>query len=290
MKQFNFLPKLFNSWKDEYQEDVRYGLKGRKLIEKKSKFQKITVFESKRYGKALLLDDCWMTAEKQEKQYHECLVHPALCSSEELNNVLIIGGGDGGTARECLKYKELKKLKLIEIDEIVIEMSKKYLSEIGGNCWLDPRLDVQSEDGISWVQQAEESSFDAVIIDSSDPKGPAKGLFNKKFFQNCRRILKSNGVFAAQTESPEAFEKTHIESVKVIREVFGTADPLYGNVPIYPSGWWSWTFASIGKRRYLYPINSRAEHISKTCQFWSPRWQKGSFDSVPAHIERKLQS
>ena len=92
MKQFNFLSKLLNSWKDEYHEDVRYGLKGRKLIERKSKFQKITIFESKRYGKALLLDDCWMTAEKQEKQYHECLVHPALCSSEELNNVLIIGG------------------------------------------------------------------------------------------------------------------------------------------------------------------------------------------------------
>jgi len=168
MKPFKFLPKLFNSWKDEYQEDVRYGLKGRKLIEKKSKFQKITVFESKRYGKALLLDDCWMTAEKQEKQYHECLVHPALCSSEELNNVLIIGGGDGGTARECLKYKELKKLKLIEIDEIVIEVSKKYLSKLGCNCWLDPRLDVQTDDGISWVQKAKVNSFDALIIDSSD--------------------------------------------------------------------------------------------------------------------------
>ena len=179
-------------------------------------------------------------------------------------------------------------MKLIEIDEIVIEMSKRYLSNIGCNCWLDPRLDVQNEDGISWVEQAEDSSFDAVIIDSSDPKGPAKGLFNKKFFQNCRRILKSNGVFAAQTESPEAFEKTHIESVKVIREVFGKADPLYGNVPIYPSGWWSWTFASLEKPRYLDPISSRAKKICKTCEIWSPRWQRGSFNTIPANLERSL--
>ena len=123
-----FIRKLFYGWKDEYQKDVRYGLKGKKLFEQKSKFQKITIFESKRYGKALLLDYCWMTAEKQEKQYHECLVHPALSSAEELNNVLIIGGGDGGSARECLKYRELKQLKLIEIDKDVIESYIKLRS------------------------------------------------------------------------------------------------------------------------------------------------------------------
>ncbi len=285
-----FTRKLFYGWKDEYQKDVRYGLKGKKLFEQKSKIQKITIFESKRYGKALLLDNCWMTAEKQEKQYHECLVHPALSSAEELNNVLIIGGGDGGSARECLKYRELKQLKLIEIDKDVIEISRKYLSGIGNNCWSDPRLNIQIDDGIAWVKQVKDNSFDAIIIDGSDPKGPAKGLFNKEFFHNCKRILKSKGVFAAQTESPEAFERTHIESVKVIREVFKNADPLYGNVPIYPSGWWSWTFASESSRRYLNPIIARSNQISKTCEFWSPRWQKGSFDAIPAHLERKLKS
>ena len=141
------LNRIFNHWIDEYQGDVRFGLRGKVIVEEKTKFQKITIFESQYYGKVLALNNSWMTAEKQEKQYHECLVHPALSSSLELNNVLIIGGGDGGTARECLKYKDLKCLDLVEIDSLVIEMSQKYLSKIGGNCWQDQRLNVHIKDG-----------------------------------------------------------------------------------------------------------------------------------------------
>ena len=85
-------------WIDEYHQGVRYGLAGKLILEEFSPFQKITIFESKRYGKALLLDDCWMTAEKSEKYYHECLIHPALCGSKKIDNILIIGGGDGGSA------------------------------------------------------------------------------------------------------------------------------------------------------------------------------------------------
>jgi len=122
--------KTISDWHDEYHNGVRYGLQGKIILEECSPFQKITIYESKRYGKALLLDDCWMTAEKSEKYYHECLIHPALCSSTEIDNILIIGGGDGGSARECLRYKEVKSVDLIEIDLRVIELSKKYLPAI----------------------------------------------------------------------------------------------------------------------------------------------------------------
>ncbi len=291
MKNFynNYIQRIFNHWIDEYQGNVRLGLKGRILLEEKTKFQKITIFKSNHYGNALLLDNCWMTAELQEKQYHECLVHPALCSAEKLDNVLIIGGGDGGTARECLKYDELEKIDLIEIDRRVIELSKQYLYKIGGESWNDKRLNIQIKDGISWVKNTTNNYYDAIIIDSSDPKGPAKGLFNKEFYENCYRILKPSGVFSAQTESPETFEKIHLDTIKMIRNIFKYADPLYGSVPLYPSGWWSWTFASIEKPRYKYPNLSRANKISKTCEIWSPKWQKGSFEALPANLERKLQ-
>ncbi len=116
--------KISSDWLDEYHQGVRYGLQGKVIFEEFSPFQKITIYESKRYGKALLLDDCWMTAEKSEKCYHECLIHPALCSSAQIDNILIIGGGDGGSARECLKYKEVKSIDLVEIDLRVIELSK----------------------------------------------------------------------------------------------------------------------------------------------------------------------
>ncbi len=283
------LLKLFNYWLDEYAGDTRYGLKGKVLIKKRTEFQTITIFESNDFGKALLLDNCWMSAEKQEKNYHECIVHPALSAAETIDNILIIGGGDGGTARECLKYEEVKNIDMIEIDKMVIEMSQKYLSKIGGNCWKDPRLKIKIKNGISWVKTVKDNYYDVIIVDGSDPKGPAEGLFNKSFFENCKRILKSYGVFVTQSESPEAFEKIHVDIINIIREVFPFADPLYGNVPIYPSGLWSWTFAALDQARYLNPIHSRCNRIAKTCDIWSPRWQKGSFEAMPAKIERKLK-
>ncbi len=277
-----------NDWIDENHEGSRYGLKGRILINEKSDIQKITVIESLKYGNGLLLDDCWMTTEKQARHYHECLVHPAMCSAAKLDRVLVIGGGDGGTARECLRHEETKHLDMIEIDKRVIELSKEFLPSLGAHAWEDQRLNLKIEDGISWVANAKENFYDVIIIDGSDPKGPAKGLFNKKFFQDCKRALSPNGVFATQTESPEAFKNIHIETVKTIREVFDHADPLYGSVPNYPSGWWSWTFASNNRPRYLNPIKERAEAISNQCEIWSTRWQTGAFKAMPAFIERAL--
>ena len=283
------LPQNFNSWIDEYHQGVRYGLQGKILINEESPFQQITLIESMRYGKGLLLDNCWMTTEYQDKFYHECLVHPALCSAKNIFKILIIGGGDGGTARECLLYKEVEHLDMVEIDQRVVELSQKYLPDLGGKAWNDPRLQIHIEDGIQWVANAEADSYDVIIVDGSDPSGPAKGLFNKSFFKNCKRILKPGGIFATQSESPEAFRQVHIETIKILREIFEFADPLYGWVPMYPSGWWSWTFASKENCRYKNPIRSRAEEISKTCEIWSTRWQQGAFEAMPAFIERELK-
>ena len=96
-------------------------------------------------------------------------------------------------------------------------------------------------------------------------------------------------MFATQSESPEAFRQVHIDTVKLIREVFGYADPMYGWVPMYPSGWWSWTFAATDGRRYLEPDPTRAAAVVCGSEIWSPRWQRGGFDAIPAAIERELQ-
>ena len=277
-----------SDWLDEYHQGVRYGLLGKLILEEFSTFQKITIFESERYGKALLLDDCWMTAEKSEKYYHECLIHPALCGSRQINNVLIIGGGDGGSARECLKYKEVESIDLVEIDLRVVELSKKYLPTIGDNAWSDSRLHLQIKNGIDWVKHTKDNSYDVIIIDGADPIGPSKELFSNSFLKDCKRILKPGGVLATQSESPESFQQIHINIVKVLREIFDYADPMYGAVSIYPSGLWSWTFASIKKPTYMNPKRSRVNEISENCQIWSERFQKGAFNSIPAFIEREL--
>ena len=275
-------------WIDEPHQGVRYGLAGRVLVEEQSDFQRITVIDSQRYGKGLLLDGCWMTAEHQERHYHESLVHPALCSAASIERVLVIGGGDGGTARECLRHPEVKHLDMVEIDGRVVELSQEHLSSIGGGCWSDPRFHLTVGDGIAWAAEAADASYDVVIVDGSDPTGPAEGLFNRAFFRNCCRILKTGGVFATQSESPEAFRQVHIDMVKLIRELFGHADPLYGWVPMYPSGWWSWTFAAKDAPRYLTVQNERAAAVAEGCAIWSPRWQQGAFNSIPAFIEREL--
>ncbi|MFN6354227.1 MAG: polyamine aminopropyltransferase [Cyanobacteriota bacterium] len=275
-------------WIDEIHQGVRYGLAGRVLHEEQSPFQRVTIIESERYGRGLLLDGCWMTAEHQERHYHEPLVHPALCGAERIERILVIGGGDGGTARECLRHQEVRHLDLVEIDGLVVEWSQQHLPTIGGGCWSDPRLHLTVGDGIAWAGAAADASYDVVIVDGSDPAGPAEGLFNRAFFEQCRRLLRPGGVFATQSESPEAFRQVHLDTVRLLRQVFGHADPLYGWVPMYPSGWWSWTFAATDSPHYRQPQPGRAEAVADGCQIWSPRWQEGAFAAMPAFITREL--
>ena len=275
-------------WVDEHHEGVRYGLAGEVLVDEQSDYQRITVIDSQRYGRGLLLDGCWMTAERQERHYHESLVHPALCSAAAIERILVIGGGDGGTARECLRHQGVRHLDMVEIDGRVVELSKTHLAALGGGCWNDPRFHLTVGDGIAWAADCADASYDVVIVDGSDPAGPAEGLFNRSFFEHCRRILRPGGVFATQSESPEAFRQVHVDTVRLLQEVFGHADPLYGWVPMYPSGWWSWTFAATDGPRYRRPVPERAAAIAAGCEIWSLRWQSGAFEAMPAFIEREL--
>ena len=275
-------------WVDEHHEGVRYGLAGEVLVDEQSDYQRITVIDSQRYGRGLLLDGCWMTAERQERHYHESLVHPALCSAAAIERILVIGGGDGGTARECLRHQGVRHLDMVEIDGRVVELSKTHLAKLGGGCWNDPRFHLTVGDGIAWAADCADASYDVVIVDGSDPAGPAEGLFNRSFFEHCRRILRPGGVFATQSESPEAFRQVHVDTVRLLQEVFGHADPLYGWVPMYPSGWWSWTFAATDGPRYRRPVPERAAAIAAGCEIWSLRWQSGAFEAMPAFIEREL--
>ena len=280
--------RVSGGWIDEHHEGVRYGLAGEVLVDEQSDYQRITVIDSQRYGRGLLLDGCWMTAERQERHYHESLVHPALCSAAAIERILVIGGGDGGTARECLRHQGVRHLDMVEIDGRVVELSKTHLAKLGGGCWNDPRFHLTVGDGIAWAADCADASYDVVIVDGSDPAGPAEGLFNRSFFEHCRRILRPGGVFATQSESPEAFRQVHVDTVRLLQEVFGHADPLYGWVPMYPSGWWSWTFAATDGPRYRRPVPERAAAIAAGCEIWSLRWQSGAFEAMPAFIEREL--
>jgi len=282
--------KNITTWIDEYHKGSRFGLNGKILIKKTSKYQEIIVIENEYYDKALMLDGCWMTSLKDEKYYHECLVHPALSSIDEKSNVLIIGGGDGGTLRECVKYSQISKIDLVEIDEEVIKISKEFLREIGGEAWNDKRLEIHVDDGVKWVKKTRDNFYDVIFIDCSDPSEFSDLLFSDSFYKECKRILTPRGILATQSESPESFKNIHINILKTLKNIFKVSETMYSFVPIYPSGIWSWTFASsedlnLSKQNY-----DEVLKIEKGCEIWNLNFQNAAFKMMPNKIVKELDS
>jgi len=279
-----------STWIDEYHKGSRFGLTGDILIKQKSQYQEIIVIENEYYGRALMLDGCWMTSLKDEKYYHECLVHPALSSIDENSNILIIGGGDGGTARECIKYSQISKIDLVEIDEEVIKISKKFLKEIGGEAWIDNRLKIHIDDGGQWVKKTRDNFYDVIFIDCSDPSEFSNLLFSDSFYKECKRILTPKGILATQSESPESFKNIHINILKTLKNIFKVSETMYSFVPIYPSGIWSWTFASAEDLNLSKQNYDEALKIEKGCEIWNLNFQSAAFKMMPNKIVKELNS
>jgi spermidine synthase len=274
-------------WYDEvFENSLRCGLKvKRTLFSDKSEFQRVEIVETDLLGKALALDDLWMTAEGDEKSYHEMLVHPAMTTAPSIERVLIIGGGDGGTAREVLRYAEVQHVDLVEIDGMVVEACKEHLPEIG-SAWDDPRLHVHIQDGIQWSRRTDLKPYDVIIVDGSDPVGPAKGLFDEDFYRGCENLLAADGVFVTQSESPVLFRDVHLDMIGVMKKAFENVHPYYGNVMIYPGGFWSWTYASnaVSPKEI---IDARVEFISEITEIYNRDIHLGAF-AIPNHIRRAL--
>jgi spermidine synthase len=147
------------------------------LSNEKSPFQNVRVFQTPKYGKMLTLDSAIMVTERDEQHYHEMLVHPAMQTLGNVKKVLVIGGGDGGTIREVLKYTSVEKVVMVEIDEKVVEASRAHFPFLSRDL-SHPKLDLRFEDGIEFVKNAGEAEYDAIFVDGSDPVGTAEGLFS----------------------------------------------------------------------------------------------------------------
>lgn len=215
------------------------------LFSEQTPYQKVEVLDTDTWGNLMTIDGMVMLSEKDEFVYHEMLSHVGMFSHPNPERVLIIGGGDGGTAREILRHKSVQKVDMVEIDETVVRASKEFLPEVGD--WDNPKLNVLFEDGIQFVHDVK-IPYDVILIDGSDPVGPAEGLFETDFIQACHDALAKDGVLAAQTESP--WVESYHESMK---NVFTALDSIYevsklylGYIPLYPAGMWSFSFASKG--------------------------------------------
>jgi len=255
----------------------------RVLHEETSAYQKISVYESAFFGKLLVLDDLMMLTERDEFVYHEMLVHLPLCTMPSPRSVLIIGGGDCGCLREALRHPGIERVVQCDIDERVTRVCEQHFPWVAPAIG-DARAELVFKDGAEYIDN-NVASFDLVIIDSTDPKGPAVNLFLRDFYQRAAGALRLGGVLACQTESPHWNPGMVAAIYGELRAVFRQVDAYLGWIPTYPSGAWSWAFASNARRWDEHFAEERAEKLEQVCQYYNRDIHRAAF-ALPGFVRR----
>jgi len=224
-----------------YEEhDPSYGsvfLYERQLASIRSPYQKIEVIDTTHHGRMLLIDDCMMLTEDSEFIYHEMMAHIPMAAHRAATRVVVIGGGDGGVVRELLKYQRLEQITLVEIDEEVIKISRRFFPQLAKSLE-DPRVNVIIGDGVRFINELTEP-VDVVIIDSTDPYGPAELLISEQFYRSCYNVLGVEGLLMQQIASPFFTPDIFVKAFSSLRKVFPLTSPLLVPTPFYMSGAWS---------------------------------------------------
>jgi spermidine synthase (EC 2.5.1.16) len=255
-----------------------YGI-SKILYEGKSKYQEIQVVESHYFGKMLILDGVVQFTEKNEFFYHEMLTHPVMFAHKNPQNVLIIGGGDGGILREVLKHKSVKKAVLVDIDKDVVEVSKKFFPTVA--CSMDdPRAIILNEDGFKYIQDYK-NEFDVIIVDSTDPVGFAHVLTTEEFFKYVFEALKEDGIYVGQSESLHYHLDIVVRFQKALKKNFPIVDLYTTVIPVYAGYWWSF---SVGSK--VYNPREISREIDVETRFYSDEIHKSAF--LPPNFYQKI--
>jgi len=276
-------------YSEEHTESVKFSIKvDRQLYTGQSEFQRIDVFDSKEFGRFLTLDGYMMLTEKDEFIYHEMIVHVPMAVHPNAKNILIIGAGDGGVVRELTRYNTVERIELCEIDELVVEVCRKYLPTTAGSL-SDERVHIIYEDGLKYIRDKVDE-YDLIIVDSTDPFGPGEGLFTREFYGNCSKALHGDGIMVNQHESPfydadaVAMQRAH----KRIVQSFPISRVYQAHIPTYPSGHWLFGFAS---KKY-HPVRDLNEVkwnlLSMKTRYYNTRLHQGAF-ALPNYVEELLR-
>ena len=233
--------------KDDHkgQASIAYGYSTNEvLFSGKSKFQKIDVIKNNVYGNILFLDNLMMTNELDEFIYHETLTHtPAASFTGNLKKVLVVGGGDGGIVREVLKYKDIEQVDLVEIDQMVIDVSKKFLPSIASKLD-DKRVNIYTEDAALFLKKSANNYYDMILIDSTDPIGPGLALYTESFYEDCHNALTNGGQFAAQGLAMFVQGREQKKMYTKLQKVFLSVKPYFTSIPTYPTALWMFFHAN----------------------------------------------
>ncbi len=256
------------------------------LVHEKTPFQSVDIIETEGLGKMMLMDGLVMTSEKDEYFYHEMITHIPMLSHKNPTNILVIGGGDGGTVREVVKHDCVEKVIMCEIDGLAVDVCKKHLPSIA--CELNnPKVNVVIDDGVEFIKD-KKNMYDVILIDSTDPLGPGVGLFTEDFYNNVKSALKPNGIMVAQSESPIADKKEMKAMYKLLNTVFPIVKPYLGPIPTYPGGFWSWAFCSNEVKPLDYIDEKRASIISNTAKIYNTDIHKACF-ALPNYVKEIIE-
>jgi len=275
-------------WVEERHRDC-YGTRFRckkVLFSGKSEYQYVDVVETQAHGRMLLNDGIVMLSEKDEFIYHEMLAHVPLFTHPDPKTILIIGGGDGGVAREVFRHSSITQCVLVEIDNMVVEVAKKYFPNIAQS-FSHPKLKLHIQDGVKFVKSTDQK-FDIVLIDSTDPLGVAKPLFSKEFYQDVYNILSEDGLMVAQAESPFFEISTQKFILQSLKPVFPIVSLYNYSNTVYPGGLWSFAFAS---KKY-HPIKDvqikKIKEVKWNLSYYNKDIHKAAF-SQPEFVKKELK-
>ncbi|MBU7007074.1 polyamine aminopropyltransferase [Phosphitispora fastidiosa] len=268
-------------WYTEKQtENVGITCKTEKTLHvEQTEFQSMAVIDTMQFGRMLVLDGMVQTTIEDEFVYHEMITHVPLNTHPNPQNVLVIGGGDGGAIREVVKHPSVKKAVLVEIDRRVVEISREFFPEI--SCGLgNPKVSVIYDDGIKHVADHKDF-YDIIIVDSTEPVGPAVELFSSSFYKSISESLREDGLFVAQTESPFFNSDLISGCYRKISEVFPITKLYLASIPTYPSGLWSFT---MGSKKYDPEAVDVLAVPDYPTRYYTPKLHKGSF-VLPKFVE-----
>ncbi len=259
-----------------------------KLHEEQTPFQKIAIYATETFGNLMTIDGFVMLTSRDNFLYHEMMSHPALLCHPNPQRVLIIGGGDCGTLREVLKHREVVEAVQVDIDEGVTRAALRYFPELCESNG-DPRAAIHFEDGLAWIKRAEVGAYDLIIVDSTDPVGPAEGLFGVEFYRDCRRVLGESGILVHQSESP----LLHGSLIQAMHQAMADAGFSQRQIlpfpqPVYPSGWWSCTLATAHPDpTALQQIRGENEPLPFETLYYSCPLHRGTL-ATPPFLARQL--
>ncbi|XP_005091551.1 spermidine synthase [Aplysia californica] len=259
------------------------------LHNEKSQYQDVLVFKSKSFGNVLVLDGVVQCTERDEFTYQEMITHIPMNLHPNPQKVLVVGGGDGGVVREVLKYESLKEVVLCEIDEEVINVSKKYLPDMA-DCLTNPKVNIQVRDGVQFIRE-HPGHFDVIITDAPDPEGVAAALFEKNYYQDLKNGLKPNGVACCQGETPFLDLDLIQKVLSQCKEVFPNVGYAVGHTPTYISGMMGYIVASpdpdLDLTKPLRTLSEKDIEIMKL-KYYSSQIHRAAF-VLPNYIQKAVK-